>query len=62
MNLGDEYQNILIFIVLIIVGDEGWAANLQQFTLNLSPATKVGDGAYRRRRNQALMSILMKCK
>ena len=47
MNLGDEYQNILIFIALIIVGDEGWTTNLQQFPLNLSPATKVGDGAYR---------------
>ena len=27
MNLGDEYQNFLIFIALIIAGDEGWAAN-----------------------------------
>ena len=62
MNLGDEYQKILIFIALIIVGDEGWTTNLQQFPLNLSPATKVGDGAYRRGMNQALMFILMKCK
>ena len=29
MNLGDEYQNILVFIALIIAGDEGWARNLQ---------------------------------
>ena len=27
INLGDEYQNLLIFIALIIAGDEGWAAN-----------------------------------
>ena len=53
MNLGDEYQTFLIFIVLIIAGDEGWATNLQYFPPNLSPATKVGDGAYRRRENQA---------
>ena len=53
MNLGDEYQNFLTFIALIIAGDEGWAANLQQFPPNLSPATKVGDGAHRRIGNQA---------
>ena len=25
MNLGDEYHNILMFIALLIAGDEGWA-------------------------------------
>ena len=29
MNLGDEYQGFLIFIALIIAGDEGWAMNFQ---------------------------------
>ena len=29
MHLGDEYQNFLIFIALIIAGDESWAKNLQ---------------------------------
>ena len=47
MNLGDEYQNFLIFIALIIAGDEGWATNLQWFPPNLSPASEVGDGAHR---------------
>ena len=28
MNLDDEYRNILIFIALLITGDEGWTANL----------------------------------
>ena len=28
MNLGDEYQNFLIFIALLIAGDEGYATNL----------------------------------
>ena len=53
MNLGDEYQNFLI--ALIIASDEGWAMNLQQVPPNLSPATKVGDGAHRRGGNQALL-------
>ena len=29
MNLGDEYQDFLIFIALIIAGDEGWTMNFQ---------------------------------
>ena len=57
MNLGDEYQNLLIFIALIIAGDESWAANLQQFPPNLLPAMKVGDGAHRRDGNQALVNL-----
>ena len=28
MNLGDEYQNFLVFISLLIVDHEGWASNL----------------------------------
>ena len=27
MNLGDQYQNFLIFIALLIGGDEGWTTN-----------------------------------
>ena len=53
MNLGDKYQNLLIFIALMIDGDESWATNLQLFPPNLSPATKVGDGAHRHGGNQA---------
>ena len=29
MNLSDEYQNLLIFIALIVADDEGWATKLQ---------------------------------
>ena len=28
MNLGDEYQNFLTFIALLIAGDEGWTSKL----------------------------------
>ena len=28
MNLTDEYQNVLIFITLLIAGDQGWTTNL----------------------------------
>ena len=27
MNLGDEYQNFLLFIALLMAGDEGWTTN-----------------------------------
>ena len=37
--------------------DEGWATNLQLFPPNLSPTTKVGDGAHRRGGNQALINV-----
>ena len=57
MNLGDKYQNFLIFIAPLIAGDEGWATNLQQLQPNLSPATQVGDGAHRRGGNQALQTF-----
>ena len=60
MNLGDEYQKFLIFIALIIAGDEGWAMNFQQFSPNLSPATKLGDGAHRRGGNQTLRTPILK--
>ena len=60
MNLGDEYQNFLIFIALIIPGDEGWATNLQYFPPNLAPATKVGEGARRRGGSQALTHEVFK--
>ena len=53
MNLGDEYQNFLIFTAQFIAGDEGWATNLHYLPPNLLPATKVGDGAHRHRENQA---------
>ena len=49
MNLGNEPQNFLIFIALMITGDDIWATNL-------SPATKVGDGAHRCGGNQAYTS------
>ena len=53
MNLGNEYQNLLIFIILLIAGDEGWTMTLWQFPPQLSPATKTDDGAYSRGGNQA---------
>ena len=28
MNLGNEYQNFMILIALLIAGDEGWTMNL----------------------------------
>ena len=46
MNLGDEYQNFLISMALLIVGDEGWTTNLWQFPSDLSPATKLVDGTH----------------
>ena len=51
MNLGDEYQNFLIFIALLITGDEGEPLIVP--TLDLSLATKMGDGAYLHGGNQA---------
>ena len=54
MNLGDEYQNFLIFIALLIAGDEGWTTNLWYFPPHLSPAMNVSDRAYRRSGNQTL--------
>ena len=51
--MGNEYQNILIFIALIIAGDECWATNLQQFPPYLSSATKMGVGAHCRSGEQA---------
>ena len=51
--MGDEYQNFLILIALIIAGDKYWATNLQQFPPNLSPVTKMGVGANRRGGKQA---------
>ena len=59
MNLGDEYQNFLIFIALITASDEGWATKLQYFPPILSPPMNVGDGAHRRCGNQALISNLV---
>ena len=35
MNLGDEYHNILMFIALLIAGDEGWTTKFWYFSLNL---------------------------
>ena len=54
MNLGDEYQNFLISMALLIAGDEGWTTNLWQFPSNLSPATKLVDGTHLRGGKQAL--------
>ena len=28
MNLGDKYQNFLLFIAIPISGDEGWTSNV----------------------------------
>ena len=36
MNLGDEYQNFLIFIALMIAGGEGWATNIQESSVKWS--------------------------
>ena len=59
MWLCDEYQqNFLIFIALIIAGDEGWAMSPQQFPPNLSLATKLGDGAHCPGENQALVDTI----
>ena len=60
MWLGDEYQNFLIFIALIIPGDEGWTTNLQYVPPNLAPATKVGEGARRRGGNQVFTHEVFK--
>ena len=32
MKLGDEYEKFLIFIALLIAGDEGWAVNRRCFS------------------------------
>ena len=52
-------KKIFIFIVLIIANDECWATSLQQFPPNLSPTTKVGDGAHGRGGNQALVDTIL---
>lgn len=53
-SLGGEYQNILIFISLLIADDEGWTTDLWQVSPNLLAATKLGNGAHRLGGNQAL--------
>ena len=62
MNLGDEYQNFLIFIALLITGDEGWMLNLWWFPPHLSLAMKIGDRAYCHGGNQALENTFQKFK
>ena len=47
-----------IFIALIIAEDEGWGTNLQWFSSNLSPATRVGDGVHRRGGTKFLLFFL----
>lgn len=47
MNLGDDHQNFLIFIVLRIAPDGGWAANFWQFSPSSSLATNLSGGAHR---------------
>ena len=53
MNLNNEYQNFSIFIGLLIAGDEGWKTNFWYYPPHLSPATKLGNRAYRCGGNQA---------